>query len=163
MNYTYGNNAYRYEQDYNEQIANERAMRRRAINMRSLRRYKTFVFILKLVVIALAATFMVAKYVSVDDTKNHIKDLQKELADSQKYTSEKTFELERTVSLTSIEEAASSRLDMGRPDKTQIIYVEVKKDDKIDLTSKDVEGAKNRINDCVKESSQKIKNIFTIK
>ncbi len=106
---------------------------------------------------------MISKYVAVDDTKNEIDELNKELARQQTYTSEKTFELEQKVSLTKIEEEAMSRLGMQRPDKTQTIYVDIKKNDCTEVTAKEVEGAKNKLSNALKNTKQTIINIFTLR
>lgn len=106
---------------------------------------------------------MIAKYVAVDDTQKQIDNLSKELTAQQTYTSEKTFALEQKLSLTKIEDEAMSRLGMQRPDKTQIIYVDIKKNDCTEVTAKEVEGAKNKIERGLKNAHQTIINIFTLR
>ena len=61
------------------------------------------------------------------------------------------FELEESIDLTSVEEAAVNRLGMQRPSKNQTVYVNIKQDDVCELTANEVEGmGKMCIRDRVK-------------
>lgn len=161
MNYNYGSTAYEYEYQYQEETQLREEKRKAARQVK--KRNKTTRRIVAYVVWAgLAASFLVSKNVAVSDTSKEIENLQAELAAQQTYTSEKTFELEQKIGLTSIEETAMTKLGMQRPDKTQVIYVDIKKDDCTERTVKEVEGLKNNLTQSLKKAKQTIINIFTL-
>lgn len=166
MNYNYGSSAYDYEYGYyNDEQENqsERERQRRAAHQMKKRNKTTRKAVTYILVAGIAAAFLVSKNVAVSDTKKEIASLKEELAAQQTYTSEKTFELEQKIGLTTIEERAMTKLGMQRPDKTQVIYVDVKKDDCTERTSGEVEGLRNNLSESVKNTKQKIINIFTLK
>lgn len=162
MDYSHGSSAYKYEVMQEEQDR-ARIEYRHARQKHEERINKTFRTAVKLFVIGLSACFMISKYVAVDDTGKRIKELEKELNAQQTYASEKAFELEQKVSLTAIEEAAMTRLGMQRPDKTQTIYVDIKKDDYTERTAQEVEGVRNKVGSALKNAKQTLINIFALK
>ena len=168
MNYTHGSTAkeYTYPNQDNyydpyEEAAREKNLHRSRLAQRSRNRATTLRHILLALGLCLAASFMVLKFVAVEETNKRIKDLNKELAAQQTYTSEKTFALEQLVSLSAIEDAAMTRLGMQRPDKTQIVYVDIKKNDKTDIVCSEVEGTKNRVESKMKNLFKLSKGIFS--
>ncbi len=165
-NYNYGSTAYDYDYDYHEEYNSEqeqikqrrREERARREENKNTRRKLGYIF-----VAGLAFSFLIAKTVAVSDTEKRIRDLTEELSVQQTYTSEKTFELEQKVSLTAIEDAAMARLGMQRPDKTQVVYLDIEKDDYTERTVQEVEGIGNKVGTSLKNAKQTIINIFTLK
>lgn len=163
MNYNYGSTAYEYEYQQQEEVQNQlREEKRRAARQLKKKNKTTRRIVSYILVAGLAAGFLVSKNVAVSDTGKEIESLQAELAAQQTYTSEKTFELEQKIGLTTIEETAMTKLGMQRPDKTQVIYVDIKKDDYTERTVKEVEGLKNNLTQSLKKAKQTIINIFTL-
>ena len=119
---------------------------------------KRIVYILTL---ALSATFMITKYVAVYDTQQEIRALTNELEEKQSYTSQKVFEMEQKIDLAEVERKATE-LGMQRPDKHQIIYVDVKTEDVTEVTAGDVEGIKNRSANFFDRVKKNIMGVFSI-
>lgn len=112
--------------------------------------------------VSVAAAFMVASFVTVKDTRHQVAMLQSELSDLETVTSQKAFELEKSVNLTQIEEEATSRLGMQRPESYQYVYVNVKQADKIEKTASGEEGLGKNILDAVGRFFGNIVNAFSI-
>ena len=128
-----------------------------------VRRRVTFLRILYVGAIALSAAFMISKFVAVNDTASEIKSLNKELEGIRAYTSQKIFEMERSVDLSEVEEIASTELRMQRPESYQMIYVDVPRDDKSGITADEVEGAGNDVKEFFSKLKENIVELFSIK
>lgn len=158
----YGNLAYAWEDDrYEEELKNKRqeileSRKRDAARNR-------VIFVGYVVMVILAAVFMIGKNVSEYESELKIKSLQKELAEIESYTSQKLYELEENIDLTAIEEAAKTRLGMQRLNKNQTVYVNVKQDDVCELTAREVEGVKNRVAEAAVDLKQNVIGLFSIK
>ena len=132
-------------------------------NTEMIRKRVTFLRILYIGIIAASAAFMISKFVSVNETASQIKSLNKELSQIRSYTSQKIFEMERKVDLSEVEEIASTRLGMQRPEGYQTIYVDVPQEDKTEVTAGEVEGAKNSIKSLWGGLKKNIIEFFSIK
>ncbi|MBP3360506.1 MAG: hypothetical protein J6N52_06615 [Clostridia bacterium] len=128
-----------------------------------VRRRVTLLRIMYMAVIAFSATFMISKFVTVNDTAGRIQSLNKELASTRSYTSQRIFEMERSVDLSEVEEIASSRLGMQRPESYQMIYVDVEQEDVSEVTAGEVEGAKNELKSMFSKLARNIIELFSIK
>ena len=93
------------------------------------------------VMIALCAGFMISRNVAVYEKKNEAMTLQKELNKLKEYSSQKAFELEQSIDLDEIEKWARQERNMTRPEKYQIVYVNIKQDDVTEVKAEDVEGS----------------------
>ncbi len=124
-------------------------------------------FILKTIfictVLFISSVFMMSRYIELDNTKKKIDMLERELKEAEAYTSQKSFELEQSVDLSQIEEVATTRLGMQRPEKYQIIYINMKKEDTTEVTADDVEGVKNNISEKTEDIKNNISGIFNFK
>lgn len=135
----------------------KRWKQRKAIESR--RKHKTIIAYTLLV--SAAAAFMLSRYVEVYETKLTISDLQRELVEAESITYQKTFELENSVDLSTVEEIATTKLGMQRPEKYQTIYVDVQKEDTTEKTAKDVEGTAKKVRDTVQKIKENFIGIFT--
>ncbi len=161
MNY-YGNLAYKPEiEESPVQRKKKKIKETEKANM--LARKTTIFRILYILTLAFAAVFMISKYVAVYDTGESIKELNRELEQKQSYASQKIFEMEQSVDLSEVERVASERLDMQRPEKHQIIYVDVKQDNVSEMTASEVEGIGNRCSVFFEKLMKNIIGIFSIK
>ena len=122
----------------------------------------TVLRILYIITLALSATFMISKFVAVYDTEQEIASLTKQLEQKQSYTSQKIFEMEQSIDLKEVEKKAGEELGMQRPEKHQVIYVDVKTNDVTEVTASDVEGIKNRSSDFFETLTKNIIGIFSI-
>ena len=95
------------------------------------------------------------------DTQQEIRALTNELEEKQSYTSQKVFEMEQKIDLAEVERKATE-LGMQRPDKHQIIYVDVKTEDVTEVTAGDVEGIKNRSANFFDRVKKNIMGVFSI-
>ena len=112
--------------------------------------------------IAFSATFMISKFVAVNDTTSKIKSLNRELENVRAYTSQKIFEMERSVDLSEVERIAATKLGMQRPESYQMIYVDVAQSDMSGVTAGDVEGAGNSMKAFFSKVKQNIIELFSI-
>lgn len=115
------------------------------------------------IMLALAAAFMICRNVSEYDGRVEIRNLEKQKAEILSYISQKTFELEENIDLNTVEEIASSRLDMQRPTKNQTVYVNIKRDDVCELTAKEVEGVGPRVQKAANGIKQNVIGSFSIR
>ncbi len=127
-----------------------------------LHRKLTLLRIVYMVIIAFSAAFMISKYVAVNETAGEIKRLNNELDSMRAYTSQRIFEMEQSIDLSEVEEIATTRLGMQRPESYQIIYVNVDKDDISEVTAGDVEGAGNDVKTFAGKLKENIKELFGI-
>lgn len=94
------------------------------------------------VVLALCAGFMISRNVAVYEGRNEVEGLQKQLNELKEYSSQKAFELDRSLDLEEIENMAKTKLGMVRPEKYQTVYVNIKQEDVTEVTANEVEGIK---------------------
>lgn len=103
------------------------------------------------IMLTLCAAFMISRNVAVYESRNEVEELQKELNQLKEYSSQKAFELDQNLDLELIEETAKKKLGMTRPEKYQIVYVNIKQDDVTEVTAKEVEGIKGVFSILAKE------------
>ena len=127
-----------------------------------IHRKTTLLRIAYMLTIALAATFMISKFVAVNETAGEIKSLTNELESTRAYTSQRIFEMERSVDLSEVEEIATTRLGMQRPEVYQIVYVNVDKESVSEVTAGDVEGAGNDVKAFMTKLKKNIIELFSI-
>ena len=161
----YSNLAYDWDGGREERIEEEVKLKRtklRAEHKRELAKTRVAVVCYVLMII-LSAVFMIGKNVTDYEGKLLINQKEKELSELQSYTSQKLFELEKNIDLVSVEEAATSRLGMQRPDKKQMVYVNIKQDDVCDLSANKVEGMAARAREAASDLKQNVLGIFSLK
>lgn len=144
----YGNLAYDYSAqiDEQEELAKIQEKRMR-IQAKRRSRWEHIKVMACSVLIAASAFVMISRYVELDETKNTISNLKEELAAAEAATCQKTFELESMVDLNTVEEIATTKLGMQRPEKYQIVYVNINKEDTTEVTADQVEGISNKLNE----------------
>ncbi len=120
-------------------------------------------YICAIIVMALSAGFMISTFVTVHETRDSVAALEEELAEMEAITSQKAFDLDHSVDLATIEEEATSRLGMQRPEKYQTIYVNVNMDDMTEKTANEVENAGGKIIGAFKSVIGNIVEFFSIK
>ena len=91
-------------------------------------------------ILALCAGFMMSRNVAVYESGKLVSQKQKELNSLKEYSSQKSFELDRSIDMESIEDYAKTKLNMVRPEKYQTVYVNIKQDDVTEITCREVEG-----------------------
>ncbi len=121
------------------------------------------IFVGYVLMLILAAVFMIGKNVHEYETEIEIKNLQKELAALESYTSQKLFELEEDIDLAYIEDTAKTRLGMQMPTKNQTVYVNIKRDDVCELTCDEVEGLGNRVKTAAADIKQNVIGLFSLR
>ena len=112
--------------------------------------------------VAVSAVFMIVQYVTVHETQTALNAAISEYEFEESVTAQKAFELEESIDLSKIEAEATSRLGMHRPEKHQIVYLDVKKSDTTVKTAGEVEGFSNRLKDLVKNVKGNIIDFFSI-
>ncbi len=154
----YSNLAYKYEEDYSFR---EEAQQSAKSTVKKVKK-KNFTPIVCALVLSVAAYYMISKNVELYETKQNIKSLQNELTALETYTSQRIFELEQSVDLATIEEIATTKLNMQRPEQYQIEYVSIERDDVTEITAGEVEGVKSRVGNATKNLRRNLIGIFTI-
>ena len=92
------------------------------------------------IMLSLCAGFVISRNVAVYESRNEVITLQKELNELKEYSSQKAFELEQSIDLEEIEKWARTERNMTKPEKYQIVYVNIKQDDITEVKANDVEG-----------------------
>ena len=154
----YSNLAYKYEEDYSLNKKKEKNLEVAGKKTKN----RNFTPIICAIVLSLAAYYMISKNVELYETKQKIKSLQNELTTLQTYTSQRIFELEQSVDLATVEEIATTRLNMQRPEQYQVEYVSIDREDVTEITAGEVEGVKSRVDNAAKNFKRNFVGIFTI-
>jgi len=111
------------EQKNRELEAKKRQIMQEKAKIRAKMRMKSICAIV--VVFALACTVLYRNAVIIQSSSNVTK-LQGQLEDIKSENVKKELALEKSVDLTYVEEVATRKLGMKRPDKFQTVYVDVK-------------------------------------
>lgn len=163
--YYYGNLA--YKDDYPSEVENRNNSNAKIAakrdNKQMANRRINYFRMVAILVLALAAGFMISQYVAVHESRAVIDELEAQLKAEESATSQKTFELERSVNLSEIEKEATTRLGMQRPEKYQTIYINVPQEDVTDSTSGEVEGFFNMLKTALNRAGSNIVEFFSIK
>lgn len=140
--------------------AGSKSMKKRRLNEHTKTMLRRAIYI---AMITVSAIFMITRYVVVNDGREQIAVLEKSLTNEEAKTSQKSYELEKSVDLSEIEKEATTRLGMQRPEKYQTIYINVPTDDVTHKTSDSVEGVGNTLKAFFKKIGSDIIDYFSIK
>ncbi len=158
-----GNLAYKY--DYTKEDRQEQQKRQKPAVKRAKKKAQSLSYLSKVcsvLVVAVSAVFMITQYVTVHETQSALNAAITDYQFEQSVTSQKAFELEESIDLSKIEAEATSRLGMHRPEKHQIVYLDVQRSDITTKTANEVEGFANRFQDFVKSVKNHIIDFFSI-
>ena len=160
---TQGNLAYQYgyveEENYKKQNTDKSPRQRKRVKAKKISYAAKVASVLT---IAVSAVFMITQFVEVNDALSAMKTAQKQYAFEEAVTAQKAFELEQSIDLSKIEQEATMRLRMQRPDSHQIVYIDIPQDDITEKTSGEVEGLRNRIHEWGKSVLSNIVDFFSI-
>ena len=133
----YDNLAYNYDYREEEKPGRQRVkVDRKRVQKRAKKNEISYLSkIIYVFVLAASAIFMIAQFVNVNEAESRLAAKQEDYAFEESVTSQKSFELEQSVDLSKIEQEATGRLGMKRPESHQIVYVDVKQDDVTEKTS----------------------------
>lgn len=171
----YGNLAYDLPRTYERPVRRKRNVQKARPDIRTksaidkrkreqmLIRSKNIRRICVIVIVALSAGFMISQFVAVNEAKQEVASLQRQLGELESATSQMVFDLEQSVDLAEIEKEATTRLGMQRPEKYQTIYVNVRQSDMTERTADEVEGVGKSIISAVKKLGGNIVQFFSIK
>lgn len=162
----YSNLAYNYDnlsrmEDENARIREEKKKEEKKLKIMQQRRLNFFV-VCAILLLSMSAYFMISKNVQVHETSDKIVSLQKELSMLESTSSQKIFELEQSVDLNAVEQIASTRLNMQRPEKYQIVYIDVPVEDVTDVTAKESEGIASNIGSMAEHMKKNFLGIFDL-
>lgn len=163
----YGNLAYKYDnleriREEEDRIRSEKKQQSVKAKLKEQRRLNFFL-VAGILLLSLAAYFMISKNVKVHETSNEIARLQSELAELEANTSQKMFELEQSVDLDEVEKTASSKLNMQRPEKYQIVYISAQSEDVAQVTADNAEGVANRVGSMAENVKKNVLGIFGVR
>lgn len=114
-------------------------------------------------VLALSAGYMLCSFVEVHETQRNCAALENDLEEVQAQNSQKSFELEHAIDLGEIERIATTKLGMQRPEKYQMVYVNVHRDDALEMTAKDAKGPIKKMGEHFSALWSNIVEFFSIK
>lgn len=154
-----------YETERREAVEEKRQARKKK-HKAAKRQRKSAVGYFKIIVcimlITASAFLMISRKVELYESEVKISELEKQLATAESVTCQKTFDLENTVDLKTIEEIATTKLGMQRPEKYQVVYVNVNKADNTEVTANEVEGVGNKIVGSYETIKKNVVGIFSI-
>lgn len=102
------------------------------------KRKSAFTNFLCIIAITAMAFCMLYRYAQITEKSSQVALLKNELEEAESAIVQKQFELERSVDLKTIESVAISRLGMQTPDKQQIVYIDMKNEDFVEVDEKPV-------------------------
>ncbi len=155
---TYGNLAYKYEYKESERKKNSE---NRKVNI-SQNRISYPAKVASVLIVCLSALFMIMQFIEVHEIQSELGSVRSEYEFESAMTSQIAFELEQSIDLSKIEQEATERLGMHRPERHQIVYIDVKKSDMTEKTANQVEGFGNRFSEMVSEIVGNIVDFFSI-
>lgn len=144
--YVNGSSAYKYdnyeiESYYNKKAINDQRIKKERIRQKARARVRAIGIIL--LVFALSCTILYRNVVIIESA-TEMQNLQDKLTLLQATNTKLDYELKKEVDLKKIEEIATTKLGMKRPDKNQTVYVDVTQKNYAELnnqpTSKDFNG-----------------------
>lgn len=100
--------------------------------------------ILRVALIALFAFFVLYRGVIITDKTNQLSEKKKELANLQAKNEKLQVEIEKSLDLARIEEIASEKLNMRRPEKYQIVYINLDRTDFVEKADGTASSAKDK-------------------
>ena len=162
---TYGNLAYKYDYVQDKVPKNQEKVERKAkpkTNTGNKNKISYTQKLLSVIILAASAIFMIIQFVEVNETVSELETVRSEYKFQESVTSQKTYELEQSIDLSKIEQEATTRLGMKRPEKYQQVYIDVKKDDVTEKVSGEVEGIENRFIKMINTIIDHIVTMFSI-
>lgn len=133
---TSGSSAYKYERYYNEpkkKVKKSVSKKHRAKRLGSN--------VLAIIAVTGLAFILLFRYACITEMSSNLANLKGQYEEAQSVAVAKEFELEQEVDLKKVEEIATGELGMQRPEKHQIVYVDMQNSDYIEsATSTDNNG-----------------------
>lgn len=161
----YGNLAYKYE--YMEEKTVNREKRKQApVKKKKIGKRKSKLpahYIRNLIyvlVFTASAGYMIVQLVEIRKTTDDLEEARSKYTFEESVTAQKSFEFEQSIDLSKIEQEATTRLGMRRPERHQVVYVDVPRDDVSEKTAGEVEGFKNRFIATIGKIKSNIVNFF---
>lgn len=167
----YGNLAYKYDYIEEKRVKEQKkpinkTNKKTVKNKKAAKNKKTDISyaekIAMVLIVAISAVFMIIQYVTVSETQSKLGDISAQYEFEESVTAQKAFELEQSIDLSKIENEATSRLGMRRPERHQIVYLDVKQSDVTVKTADEVEGFSNRFSDLIEIIKRNIIEFFSI-
>lgn len=100
---------------------------------------------------------LVSREVSLYEKSSEINRLENRLEQARSETKQAQIASERAIDLNKLEEAAATKFAMSRPEKTQTVYINIKKDDYVEKVAQRNAGV-----ELAQNIQSSIKNLFGI-
>lgn len=138
--YVNGSSAYKYdnyeiESYYNKKALNDERIKKERLKLKMKARVRAVGIIL--LIFALACTILYRNVVIIESA-TEAQNLENKLTSLQATNTKLDYELKKEVDLKKIEELATTKLGMKRPDKNQTVYVDVTQKNYAELSTKPV-------------------------
>ena len=121
---TYGSSAYKYERVYEEPKKKAKKGVSKKHRTREMRKN-----VLAFIIVTGLAFVLLFRYACITEMSSRLTRLKGEYDEIQSVAVAKEFELEQEIDLKKVEEIATSQLGMQRPEKHQIVYVDMQNSD----------------------------------
>lgn len=162
---TYGNLAYKHDyvrEEIPKKQSSKQVERKTKVKVNNKNRISYVQKLISVGVLAVSAIFMIMQFVEVNETVAELESVRADYKFEESVTAQKSYELEQSIDLSKIEQEATTRLGMKRPEKYQQIYVDVKKNDVTEKVSGEVEGFENRFVKGINSIINHIVEFFSI-
>lgn len=128
--YNHGTGALKYEQSYNPEP------RKATRKVRKLDKPFTVAFLIA----AVLAFALLGRYSEITEKTARIEGLKKEFETVSSQVVQKSFEFEKSIDLGKVEEVATTKLNMQRPQKHQLVYVNMNNSDYCEIKEENKTG-----------------------
>jgi len=133
----HGNNAYKYDtfETTNKNIERRKKSMRKAKVVK--RKKAAIANALSIMIFTSLAFCLLFRYALITEQCSEVARLKTQLEDTNSIMVEKEFDRDRQIDLKTIEQIATSKLGMKRPEKYQIVYIDLENDDYAQVIQKD--------------------------
>ncbi len=123
-----------------KQLTKAQAARRRAARVRA-----RLAVVFSILFVAVAAFAVLCRGVMITESTNRIEKKRKELSDMVSTNQRMEMEIEHSLDLKTVEDAATGRLGMRQPEKYQTVYVNLDQVDHVEKIKGGVTGEQNKL------------------
>jgi cell division protein FtsL len=132
-----GSNAYQYQQQeyYTREQQQELNQYPKVKSKTKVKKISKLKMILSVLICFSIAFGIMLRYVAITEANNKVSSYKRQLSQLQRANEQMQVELDRSIDLKKVEEIAKSKLGMRRPEKYQMVYVELKKNDYAEIVN----------------------------
>lgn len=115
----------------------------RALRQKKRRRVTLFIMLITLSIIFASSILILVRYVAITEATTKTNGLLNQYNSLVASNQQMSIEISKMMDTSKIEEMAITRLGMSRPEKYQIVYINVDKKDYVEFATKDIKTSQN--------------------